>query len=114
VVTGLLLIVVPAFFVRLLFAGELFGPGRALAPLGGFGLLALALACWPSRAVGWSAVPALRAFSLFSMLSAAYLIYRGVEGADVGILLWPAAVFHAILALFLGWVLFRLPSESLA
>jgi len=107
----LVLIVAPSFFTQLLFGAGLSAPGRALVPLAGFGLLSLAWACWPSRATGWSAAPALRAFLLFSLLAAAYLIYLGVGSTEVGILLWPAAVFHAILALLLGWVLLRVPTQ---
>lgn len=107
VVTGLALIFVPTVFVQLLFPGELSVPGRALAPLAGFGLLSLALACWPSQFPGGSAASALRAFLLFSALAAVYLIYWGVVGSGVGVLLWPAAIFHGILALLLGLVWVR-------
>jgi hypothetical protein len=111
--TGLFLIVAPSLFTQLIFAGPLTAPGQALAPLAGFGLLALALACWPSSAAGWSGLQALRAFLLFSVLCAIYLIFRGVTGGtQIGILLWPAAGLHAVLALLLGWSLFKASKQS--
>jgi len=102
VLTGLVLIGAPSGFARLLFGGGLSAPGLALAPLAGIALLALAVACWPVRHAAGSAAHAVRAMLLFSLLAALYLIYRGIGGETVGPLLWPAAVFHAVLALLLG------------
>jgi len=110
VVTGLALIVDTSIVTRLLFGGDLPGPGRALGTLAGLALLALALACWPSRDATGSVRPALRAMLLFSLLVALYLIYWGVANGAVGILLWPAAVFHAVLALLLARVWLRFGS----
>ena len=107
VVTALVLIVDPGLFAHLLFGGELSRSGQGLGRLGGFALLALAWVCLPSKAAGWSPIPALRAFLLFSLFSAIYLIFLGVRGADVGIILWPAAIAHAVLAALLGWALMR-------
>ena len=50
--TALVLIFEPSIFTELLFAAESPGPGNALAPLAGFGLVALAIACWPSSEAG--------------------------------------------------------------
>jgi hypothetical protein len=111
VATGLVLISVPSLFTQLLFGRELVGAGLALAPLAGFGLLSLAWACWPSKVSGWSAIPALRAFLLFSLLSAGYLVYLGVGSGEIGILLWPAVVFHGVLALLLAWVWLRAQTQ---
>jgi hypothetical protein len=49
VVTGLVLVVDPSLFTRLVFGGDLTGPGRALARLGAAALFALSAACWPGR-----------------------------------------------------------------
>ena len=98
--TGIVLIASPSLFTRLLFGSELFSPGPGVARLGGFALLSLALACWPTRDA--AAGPPLRAMLVFSVLCAAYLIYRGIRGGATGPLLWPGAVLHSVLALLLA------------
>ena len=45
--TGLILIVWPSLLVLLLLGEDLSAPGQAIARVGGFGLLALGIACWP-------------------------------------------------------------------
>ncbi len=101
--TGLVLIFDPSVFMRLLFGADMAGSYETLGPLAGFALLALALACWPSRGAAAPAAPAVRALLAFSLLCALYLAYQGVFGARTGILLWPAAASHAIVALALLW-----------
>ena len=98
--TGIVLIASPSLFTRLLFGSGLASPGPGLGRLAGFALLALAVACWPTRDAAEG--PALRAMLLFSALCAAYLVYRGIRGGATGPLLWPAAALHAVLALFLA------------
>lgn len=100
VVTGLVLIVRPSLFGRLLFGAEFSGPGPPLGRLAGFALLALAFACWPRlRADRKSAI---RALVVFSLLSAIYLIYLGIGHRGLaGPLLWPAAAIHAALVMIL-------------
>jgi len=43
----------------------------------------------------------LRDADLYSSLAMLYLIYIGVRGEAVGLLLWPAVVVHAILVVLL-------------
>jgi hypothetical protein len=106
IVTGLVLIIRPSLFVRLLFGAELSGGGQALGRLAGFALLALSLACWRGRGAASGSVAALRALLVFSRLTTIYLVYLGVRGEQVGILLWPAAALHAALTVPLvrGWL----------
>lgn len=101
--TGLVLILAPSVFTRLLFAADMSGPGQAFAPLAGFALLALAIACWPSRGVFAPPASAVRALLAFSLLYTVYLVYRGISGGEIGPLLWPAAAGHAVLTLLLLW-----------
>lgn len=101
--TGLVLVFDPSIFTRLLFAAEMSGPGDALGPLAGFGLLALAIACWPSRGGSAPAASAVCALLTFSLLCAVYLAYRGVTMDETGPLLWPATAGHAFLGLLLLW-----------
>ena len=104
VVTGLILIVRPSLFVQLLFSTGLSDVGQALGRLAGFAVLALALACWPGG--GAASRSALRALLVFSLLTTIYLVYVGVGGALVGVLLWPAVALHAALTFLLmrGWL----------
>lgn len=102
VVTGLVLMVAPSLVTRLLFGADLSAPGQALAPLAGFGLLSLAWACWPSRDPAWTATRPVSGMLLFSLLSALYLVLRGVVDQPVGGLLWPAAGFHGAMTLLLA------------
>lgn len=98
--TGLVLIVSPSLFTRLIFGSALASPGPGLGRLAGIALLALALACWP---LGDSRASASRrGLLLFSVLCAPYLIYRGIRGGATGPLLWPAAATHTALALLLA------------
>lgn len=101
--TGLLLVFAPSKFTRLLFAADMFGPGDALGPLAGFGLIGLAIACWPSRGSSAPAAAAVRALLVFSLLCAAFLAYQGSVLDETGPLLWPAAVGHGCLGLLLLW-----------
>jgi hypothetical protein len=112
--TGVLAIASPSLFARLLFGSGLTSPGPGVTRLGGFALLALAVACSPTRDA--AAGPPLRAMLLFSVLCAAYLIYRGIRGGATGPLLWPGAALHAVLALLLAraWRRERAPRPGVA
>jgi len=101
VVTGLVLIIYPPLFGRLVFGAEFSAAGKALGRLAGFALLALALVFWPG--LGAERKSAARALILFSLLSAIYLVHLGVGSGPAGILLWPAAAVHAALTILLAW-----------
>jgi len=106
VITGLVLIAAPDFFTHLIFGGDLSAAGRGLGPLAGIALLALAWACWPRAAQGWTPSAALQAFAFFSLFAAAFLAYCGLSRTfGVGVLLWPAAILHATLAVVLATTL---------
>ena len=104
--TALVLLIRPALFVRLLFGAALSGAGQALGRLAGIALIALALACWPRKNAGSEANSALPALLVFSLLAALYLVYVGIRGEFVGVLLWPAAATHIVLAILLAraWI----------
>jgi len=109
--TGIVLIASPSLFARLLFGSAMASPGPGIARLAGFALLSLVVACWPTRDAALG--PALRGMLLFSVLCAAYLVYRGIRGGATGPLLWPAAVLHAALALLLARAWRRERTEAL-
>jgi hypothetical protein len=101
-VTGLALIIAPHAVVELLFGGTLGGPGVPVGRIGGIALLSLALACWPYfKALG--GVPsAYVALLTYNVLVAALLSYFGWTGEFAGLLLWPAALLHGVIALLLA------------
>jgi hypothetical protein len=96
---GFALIVSPSFVVHLLIGSALSDGGIAIGRVGGFGLLSLGLACWPSgRVVNAQAISGL---FIYNLLAALYIGFLGVAGGFAGYLLWPACVLHAVLAFLL-------------
>ncbi len=98
--TGVALIAAPGFVVAVLLGAGLSGSGIAVARVGGFGLLSLGLACWPSGPD--ATAHAIRALFTYNLLAAVYLGYLRVGGGFVSYLLWPACVLHALLALLMA------------
>jgi hypothetical protein len=103
--TGIILATSPAPFIRLLLGADLSGAGIALGRLAGFALIALGVACWPPSGATTGKSPALLAMAIYGFLAAVYLIVLGLDGALVGVLLWPAAAAHAALTLVLAQAL---------
>jgi hypothetical protein len=102
VLTGLGLIIAPSLLARLLFGSDLNAAGEATGRISGFVMLCLAAGCWPSAGDG-GRHQALIPLVALSWLAAAFLAITGLIGANVGLLLWPAAVLHLILAILLTW-----------
>jgi hypothetical protein len=97
------LLVVPSLVGRLLLGAELAGVAIPVARVLGISLIALGVACWPSRT-------ALCGMLTYSVLATLYLAYIGIEGQWIGNLLWPAVVLHAILTALLlarAWLTYR-------
>jgi len=101
--TGLLLLIDPALVVKLLLGTDVSGVGILLSRCFGIALLALGMACWPSRQRSESGLPALRAMLTYNLLIALYLTYLGTAWHLKGLLLWPGVVLHAAVALLLVW-----------
>lgn len=90
--TGLILLIGPGLFGRLIFGAELSGLDQALGRLAGIALLSFALTSWP-----WpSAQSVTRAMLAYNLLATLYLGYLGVVGELVGVLLWPAVALHLL------------------
>jgi hypothetical protein len=104
VATSLVLILAPSLFGWLVLGAELSEAGQALGRLAGIVLLAFGLACWPAPAAANQATSAVRALLIYNLLAAIYLLYLGVAGKLVGMLLWPAVVLHAILTILVARV----------
>jgi len=96
--TGVALLSYPPILVRLLFNAEMVGVGVIMGRLAGIALIGLGVACWP----GPGTPRALYGMVTYSVLAMLFLIYIGVRGESVGLLLWPGVVVHAILIVFLG------------
>jgi hypothetical protein len=102
IATGGLLLIIPSLVVQLLLGKHLSADGMPVARVAGAGLLGLGLACWPS-AEGRASLPAFRGMLAYNTLVSAYLALIAVRHHAGGPLLWPAVIFHAIVALLLVW-----------
>ena len=91
--TGVALLVFPAWIGRLLFGVELIDVAAIAARVAGIALIALGIACWPGmQLMGMLAYSAGVAF---------FLAWVGLAGGSAGILLWPVVVLHVILTVLL-------------
>ena len=93
-VTGLALILVPSLVGRLLFGEDLVGVGIPAGRVAGIALIALSVACWPG--------PPKAGMLIYNAAVALFLAYVGIAGGVTGVLLWPAAVLHLVVAAFLA------------
>jgi hypothetical protein len=91
--TGAALLAFPSIVLRMLFGVEVAIVGEVIGRIAGIALIGLGVACWPDGSTRW----ALRGMLTYSTLATLFLVYVGVRGASVGVLLWPAVVIHAIL-----------------
>ena len=96
---GCALIANPGLFAQWLIGVSLSGGGTVIGRVGGFALLSLGLACWPSKDVTAQGTLALFTYNL---LVALYVVFVGVVGGFAGYLLWPTCALHALLALLLA------------
>ena len=101
VVTGAGLVVAPSLLAKLLFGSEMSASGDLVGRISGLVMLCLALGCWP-RAFEGEDRQGLAPLLALSLLATVYLIYVGMGGVNVGVLLWPAAAAHLILAILLA------------
>jgi hypothetical protein len=101
VATGVGLVVAPSLLATLLFGSEMNASGDLVGRISGLVMLCLALGCWP-RAFEGEARQALAPLIALSLLATVYLVYVGMGGVNVGVLLWPAAAAHLILAILLA------------
>lgn len=106
-VTGLALILSPSLTVRLLLEADLGAVGIAVGRVGGFGLLSLAIACWPGR--DDASPQATRALLTYNLLASLYLAYLRFGGGFVSYVLLVACGIHALLTVLM---LSSLPAKS--
>jgi hypothetical protein len=100
--TGLALLAVPAFVVKLLLGEDISGAGIPLGRVAGVALLALGITCWlaggdtQSRA----ARGLLKAMLIYNLGVAIVLAVAGIQSHFVGIALWPAVILHAVMSVW--------------
>ena len=102
--TGLALLIVPRFVVRVLLGAEPLGAGVATSRVCGLALLSFGLACWPEReaAPGRLDRRAVRALLVYDASVTAYLVWLMALDRYRGLLLVPAIALHAVLAAVLA------------
>jgi hypothetical protein len=100
--TGLALLVVPVFVVRLLLGAEISGAAIPLGRLAGAALFTLGVACW--LASGDSKSRATRglviAMLMYNVGAVVVLGAAGIQSPAVGIALWPAIILHVVMAVW--------------
>ncbi len=101
--TGLALIIDPAMVIDLLLGANASNAGPPLGRVAGIALLSLGVVCWPNRHRAGGDSPPFRAMLTYNLLIALFLAYLGTFGHLGGLLLWPAVVLHAAVALLLVW-----------
>lgn len=104
--TGILLIIFPEIVIRLLFDESLVGTGIIVSRIAGASLISLGIACWPYVIVK-ETFQGLTAMLTYSLIATIYLGYLSLFGEMIGILLWPAVIFHSTIAIFLILGLFK-------
>jgi len=109
---GLALMIDPPVVTRLLLGDGVSGTALPLSRVAGIGLLSLGLACWPG-AVRLGGHPALRGLLCYNLLATIYLLYLGIGGEWVGVLLWPGVALHAVLTVLLARAWLNLRSAGI-
>ena len=100
--TGLALIAVPAIVVRLLLGAEISGASIPLGRVAGAALLALGVACWLGRddTQSRAARGLVVAMLMYNIVATAVLAFAGIGLGLHGVVLWPAVVLHAAMAVW--------------
>jgi len=91
--TGVALLIFPAWIGRLLFGVEFTDVAAIAARVAGIALIALGIACWPGMQ--------LIGMLTYSAGVAVFFAWVGLAGGSAGILLWPVVVLHVVLAVLL-------------
>lgn len=104
--TGVSLLIFPEIVIRLLFDASIIGTGIVASRIAGASLIALGIACWPYVIVKKTS-QGLIAMLTYSLIATIYLGYLGLFEEMIGILLWPAIIFHSVITIFLVLGLFK-------
>ena len=100
--TGVFLVLAPSLVIELLLGSRPSSAGVPVGRIAGILMVALGLAAWPKPPpCDYSA--AFRGMLLYNVLVALYLAFLATVRHAGGLLLWPAVVLHAVVALLLVW-----------
>ena len=108
--TGLGLVAVPSVVVRLLLGSPLDTSAAVmLARVAGAALLALGVACWLARddTHSHTARGLVVAMLMYNIPATAVLAFAGIGLGLHGVVLWPAVVLHAVMAIWCIMTLLR-------
>ncbi len=110
--TGLALLVAPLFVIGLLLGDGLGPTGVAVTRVLGIGLLSVGVAGWESQGTEIRLAPR-AGLCTYNVGTAIVLVIVGTYGGMNGILLWSAAVLHALIgAMMLRVILAPSPESS--
>jgi multisubunit Na+/H+ antiporter MnhG subunit len=101
--TGLAMLVAPSVVGRILLGPPLEVPAaRTVARVAGVALIALAVACWMARHDERSAATrgVVSAMVIYNVGALAVLVFWALTAGVSGIALWPAAIAHAVMAIW--------------
>ena len=112
VLTGLALLVAPLLVVGLLLGDGLGPTGVAVARVLGVALLAVGVAAWESQGQVVRLAPR-SGLCTYNVAAAIVFVIVGTRGDMSGLLLWPAAVLHAVIGAVMLWVILT-PSQKVA
>ena len=104
ILTGIALLVVPLFVIGLLLGDGLGPTGVAVARVLGIGLLSVGIAGWESPGQDTRLAPRAGLCS-YNVGAAMLFVILGTTGGMTGLLLWPAAVLHALIGALMLWVI---------
>src|SRR5215469_2446841 len=100
--TGLAMLIAPFVVTQLLLGGDIPTVAVGLVRLGGAALLALAIAAWPDAGSTAQSRRSLPALLTYNLLTVVLLLFLGIRGLWLGILLWPAVMLHAFRTVLLA------------
>ena len=104
IVTGIGMLVAPAFLIGLLLGNGLGPIGIAVTRVLGIGLFSLGIAGWDSQEQAQGAALGPRTgLVVYNIAATAMFVYLGTTGAMNGLLLWPAAALHLVISLLFTW-----------
>jgi hypothetical protein len=104
ILTGLALLVAPLFVIGLLLGDGLGPVGIAVARVLGIGLLSVGIAGWESPGQNIRLAPR-AGLCIYNVGAALVFVILGAYGGMNGVLLWPAAILHALIGAMMLWVI---------